>query len=208
MIKTNRIIKLIYPGLVWHKKVDDRIIYLTFDDGPVPGVTEFVLEELEKFNAKATFFCVGENIVKHPELFNKIVSAGHQVGNHTFNHKNGWKTADPDYLGNIDLCEEALSAHLPANRVKLFRPPYGRIKKSQIMQLKDKFQIVMWDVLTKDYDHGKPEGKCLKKSIGSTVPGSIVVFHDRYKNEERLKFMLPRYLFHFAEAGYVFERMS
>jgi peptidoglycan-N-acetylglucosamine deacetylase len=206
MIKTHRLVKMLYPELVWRKEVDEKVIHLTFDDGPVPGVTEFVLDELDRYHARATFFCVGENIVKHPEIFRKIVSAGHQVGNHTYNHLNGWKTADSDYIGNIALCENLLS-DLPNGGPKLFRPPYGKIKKSQIMQLRGEFQIVMWDVLTRDFDNGKPVERCLKKSVASTEAGSIVVFHDRHKNEGRLKYMLPKYLSHFAEAGYVFEKI-
>lgn len=208
MFKTSRIIKWIYPELLWKRKVDDKILYLTFDDGPVPGITENVLELLDKYNAKATFFCVGENIKKHPAVFLDILKNGHQVGNHTFNHLNGWKSDNENYFSNIELCDSELSRLMPVGQGRLFRPPHGRIKKSQIKYLNDKYLIVMWDILTKDYDHKIPIETCLNASIRLSVPGSIVVFHDRYKNEERLKFILPRYLDHFANKGYEFHAIQ
>lgn len=209
MIKAPGILRLFYPGLLWKKSTEEKSIYLTFDDGPVPGPTEFVLEELEKANVKATFFCVGENIVKYPEIFMKIAAGGHRLGNHTFNHLNGWKTNDTEYFQNIHRCEKAIFeiSRDHAQGKKLFRPPYGRIKRSQVRQLMANYQIVMWDVLTKDYALGKPADICLRESIRFASPGSIVVFHDRIKNEERLRYMLPRFLEHFAEAGYSFKAL-
>ncbi len=208
MFKTSRIIKWVYPELLWERKVDKKILYLTFDDGPVPGITEYVLEVLSKYDAKATFFCVGENVKKYPSVFLDILKNGHQIGNHTFNHLNGWKSDNKIYHHNIELCDNELSQLMKVKGKQLFRPPHGRIKKSQIKYLKDKYLIVMWDILTKDYDHKIPIDTCLKESIRLSTPGSIVVFHDRYKNEERLKFILPRYLDHFANNGYEFHPIN
>jgi len=207
MFRSPLIFKLVYPGLLWRKPAREKVIYLTFDDGPMPGVTEYALDTLKEFDARATFFCVGDNVRKHPGVFRKIISSGHAVGNHTFNHLNGWKTGDREYVQNVRLCENEIvkaGGRAPA----LFRPPYGRIRFSQIRELKNRCQIVMWHVLTKDYDRSIPVEVCLQKSIAVTRPGSIVVFHDRLKNEDRLRAMLPGYLRHFAEKGYRFESLE
>lgn len=182
---------------------DKHELYLTFDDGPVPGPTEFVLDELQKVSAKATFFCIGDNVRKHPGVFKKVVAAGHSIGNHTFNHLNGWKTKNKVYLGNVAQFEEILSTvHQPVPT--LFRPPYGRITREQIKALM-RYRIIMWDVLTKDYDHSLSESNCLQRSIEATRPGSIVLFHDSVKAEKNLRFVLPRFLRHFADMGYAFK---
>lgn len=202
----------LYPSLIWNKRGDDKIIYLTFDDGPIPEITDFVLEELEKFKAPATFFCVGDNISRHPAVFKKILSAGHKIGNHTFNHLNGWKTEDEAYLQNISLCEETIYAmtkevyKAEASLVpRLFRPPYGLIKRSQIKKLEGQYQIVMWDVLTGDFNKELSPEKCLHKAIKYTSKGSIVIFHDSIKAERNLRYALPRFLDHFSSSGYRFE---
>lgn len=208
MIKTPWPLKLIYRQLLWKKHTDEKVLYLTFDDGPVPGPTEFVLNELKQFNAKATFFCVGDNVRKHPEVFRKILAEGHCVGNHTFNHLTGWKTPDQEYFLNIDRCEEEMNRAGKTHLVRLFRPPHGRIRFSQIHNLKEKYTIVMWDILTKDYDVSKPVEACLKRSISAARPGSIVVFHDRYRNEERLRYMLPEFIRHFAGLGFRFDSLD
>lgn len=207
MFKSPTALRLIYPGLLWKKQTQEKIVYLTFDDGPVPGVTEYALSVLKEFGARAAFFCVGDNVRKYPGVFRKIISGGHRIGNHTFNHLNGWKTPGPEYLLNVQLCEEAI-VNAGGRQPALFRPPHGRISLSQIRKLKPRYRIVMWDVLTKDYDHTIPVEVCLQKSIAATRPGSIVVFHDRIKNEERFKYMLPRYLQHFAELDYRFEALE
>lgn len=183
-------------------------LFLTFDDGPVPGPTEFVLDTLHAFTAKATFFCIGDNIQKHPEVFERVVHAGHQIGNHTFNHLNGWRTDDNEYYHNIEKCEQVIGdshAQLQQNR-PLFRPPYGRITRRQISLVRD-FRIIMWDVLTRDYDARIPSGKCLRKSVKATRPGSIVVFHDSLKAEKNLRYVLPRFLEVFALKGYAFKTL-
>lgn len=208
------LLSAIYPSLVWRRKVKEKVLYLTFDDGPVPGVTEYVLEELERFGAKATFFCVGDNIRKHPGIFDKVVQAGHMAGNHTFNHLKGWNTEDESYLDNIRKCEEAMSGQLSEKKdfnailcrdKKLFRPPYGLIRKSQIALLKRDFEIIMWDVLTGDFNKELSPEKCLRKAIRYTDKGSIVIFHDSVKAERNMSYALPRFLEHFSSRGYRFE---
>ncbi|MBX9852517.1 MAG: polysaccharide deacetylase family protein [Cytophagaceae bacterium] len=203
----------LYPTLIWRKKVEEKIIYLTFDDGPIPEITEYVLEELEKFKVKATFFCVGDNIRKYPDVFKKILPYGHAIGNHTFNHLNGWKTDDDAYIDNVQRCETIMSeirAELIHNSQfkihNLFRPPYGLIKKSQIKRLPG-YQIIMWDVLTGDFNKDLSAEKCLHKSIKYTKKGSIVIFHDSIKAEKNLRYALPRFLDHFISQGYRFETL-
>ena len=179
----------------------ERVIYLTFDDGPIPEVTPWVLETLKHFDAKATFFCVGDNVVKHPEVFKKVLAAGHQVGNHTFNHLNGWKNPTDAYLENVERCSQVL----PGN---LFRPPYGVLKLAQKNALLPRYKIVMWDVLSGDFDHSITAERCLKNVIENTLSGSIVVFHDSMKAADRLQYVLPRTLDHFSAKGYSFDRIS
>ena len=158
-VKTPWLLKQFYPNLLWNKNRDSKIIYLTFDDGPIPIVTPFVLKILKKYNAKATFFCIGDNIQKHPDIFLSVKEDGHIIGNHTFNHLKGWKTEDDVYVKNMHGCQEL-------TQTNLFRPPYGRIKKSQVRALKSLYpdlNIVMWDVLSGDFDMGLETGCLLKK---------------------------------------------
>jgi peptidoglycan/xylan/chitin deacetylase (PgdA/CDA1 family) len=203
LIKSPFLLKWYYPSLTWHKNRTDKVIYLTFDDGPIPDVTDFALKTLKDFNAKATFFCIGDNIYKHPEIFENIKNEGHSIGNHTFNHLKGWVTPDEIYLKNFQKCQELTKTHL-------FRPPYGRIKKSQITKLRSAYpnlQIVMWDVLSGDFDIGLQPQKCFKNVIKHTSNGSIIVFHDSLKAYDRLKYALPKVLQHFAQLGYQFESL-
>ncbi|WP_432713924.1 polysaccharide deacetylase family protein [Pedobacter sp.] len=200
LIKSPLLLKWYYPSLVWHKTRKDKVIYLTFDDGPIPDVTDFVLKTLKVFNAKATFFCIGDNIFKHPAVFERVKAAGHQIGNHTFNHLKGWKTADQTYVQNIAKCQELTQSHL-------FRPPYGRIKKSQIKEVKrlfPKIQIIMWDILSGDFDLELSPENCYKNVIKHTENGSIIVFHDSLKAFDRLQYALPRVLQYLQEQGYRF----
>ena len=200
----------LYPQLTWRMETVAKELYLTFDDGPVKGPTDFVLQELEKFNAKATFFCIGNNIAKHPDVFRKIVEAGHAVGNHTYHHLSGWKTSNRDYLKNIEMCSQILAENDPSGAAgkewgsSLFRPPYGRITRGQIKSLME-VKIIMWDVLTHDYAKSLSPVNCLKGSIAATRPGSIIVFHDSIKAEKNMSYAFPRYLEHFASKGYVFK---
>lgn len=205
--KTPFWLKFLFPSYTWHKERAAKTVYLTFDDGPIPVVTDFVLKQLASYNAKATFFCVGDNVRKHPEVFKDIINQGHRIGNHTFNHLDGWKTKDSDYVDNILKCREVLSKYAPSQALNLFRPPYGKIKKSQAKLLEKDFEIVMWDVLSGDFDTTINKQLCLFKTIKATSSGSIAIFHDSIKAEENLKFVLPRFLSQFTEEGYVFQSL-
>lgn len=205
-------LSLVFPSLTWTKRTSRKEIFLTFDDGPVPEVTEFVLDQLSKYNAKATFFCVGDNVRKHPEVFRKIMEGGHSFGNHTFNHLNGWETNNENYFENITECEKILSEVASCDsqkevKVRLFRPPYGKIKRSQIKEVNKKYEIIMWDVLTGDYDAKFPANDCLKRSIKLTKPGSIIIFHDSIKAEKNVKEVLPKYLEYFSKEGFTFSAL-
>ncbi len=206
-------LKWIYPKLLWNKSSTEKIVYLTFDDGPIPNVTEFVLNTLKNFQIKATFFCIGDNIQKHPEIFELIKKAGHAVGNHTFNHLKGWDTNDETYIANFWKCQALTNTNL-------FRPPYGRIKKSQIRELAKSWQlkandkvkpehiqqqIVMWDVLSGDFDAGISGEQCYQNVIRNTRNGSIIVFHDSLKAWDRLEYALPKTIAFLKEKGFRFE---
>jgi len=197
------LLKWYYPSLTWHKNRDEQVIYLTFDDGPIPDVTEFVLKTLKTYSAKATFFCIGDNIRKHPGIFSKIKNDGHSIGNHTYNHLRGWATPDNAYLDNFNQCQQL-------TQTSLFRPPYGRIRKTQISgirKLVPGMEIIMWDVLSGDFDHGLTPEKCLRNVLRHTTNGSIVVFHDSIKAFDRLKHALPGLLHHFSARGYQFRAL-
>lgn len=200
--KTSNILKWTYSSLVWKKKTDDKVIYLTFDDGPIPDVTEFVLDTLSAHNAKATFFCVGDNLVKYPELASRIIREGHKIGNHTQHHLNGWKTDNDRYYQDVDLCHQQV---LKYNETKLFRPPHGKIKRQQVKALKGNYDIVMWDVLSWDFDPKQTAEECLNKTIHYTDNGSIVLFHDSLKTDKKIRKVLPSYLTHFLQLGFRFE---
>ena len=203
LVKSPLLLKWYYPSLTWNRPRKEKVIYLTLDDGPIPDVTTFVLKTLKDFGAKGTFFCIGDNIRKHPELFEQIKAKGDQIGNHTFNHLKGWKTTDQVYLDNFSKCQELTNT-------LLFRPPYGRIKKSQISGIRSIFpdmQIIMWDVLSGDFDVDLSPEKCYENVVKHTRPGSIIVFHDSLKAFERLKFALPLVLKHFSEQGYRFANL-
>jgi peptidoglycan-N-acetylglucosamine deacetylase len=189
--------RIIFPHLTWKLSSNDKKIYLTFDDGPHPEITPEVLSILNSFQAKATFFCVGENVQKFESTYQKILMKGHRTGNHTHNHLNGWKTPSSDYFQNIDHCAQFVDSHL-------FRPPYGRIQPSHIPYLKMRYRIIMWSVLTGDYKPKiKPE-QCLRRTLKQTRSGSIVVFHDSEKARENMLYTLPRFLTHFTNLGYSF----
>lgn len=188
----------LYPQLTWKIPTREKTIYLTFDDGPVPGPTEFVLETLKAKNAQATFFCIGDNVSKHPAIYNQLRAHSHALGNHTFNHVNGWNASSVQYKENVEQCQQIMGG------TTLFRPPYGRIKRSQIKMLAN-YSIIMWDVLTYDYATSVSPEQCLKGSIAATRKGSIVVFHDSLKAENNMTFALPRYIDHFASLGFSFK---
>lgn len=202
----NRLFRLFFPKMTWRKDTTKKkVIYLTFDDGPIPDVTEWVLKELEKYKATATFFCVGDNINKHPAIY-QLVKEKHKTANHTFNHLKGWETSLNTYVNNVVECEQYLG--LECGEEKLFRPPHGRLTISQANQLRAMdYEIIMWEVLSADFSPKVSKEKCLKKSIQHTKNGSIIVFHDSIKTIEKLKFVLPRYLKHFSDLGYSFESL-
>ncbi|MDP1817663.1 MAG: polysaccharide deacetylase family protein [Leadbetterella sp.] len=199
-----RLFEILFPRYIWRIKTTEKKIYLTFDDGPIPEVTEWVLENLALFNAKGTFFCVGENIIKHPEILKKIINDGHIVANHTQNHLKGWKTENDLYLNNFHLCEKSIES-IKKEKSNLFRPPYGQLKRKQANEILRTHKILMWSVLTKDYDANFDEVQCLDNAIKKTKNGSIVLFHDSLKAQKNLRYVLPKYLEHFSKKGYKFE---
>ena len=202
LIKTPFWLRAIYPNCTWNIPVQEKVIYLTFDDGPDPEATPFVLANLKKYNAKATFFCIGNNVLKHPNIYESILKEGHRVGNHTYDHLNGWKTENNIYINNIKDAMNIIDS-------TLFRPPYGRITKSQIKILKQTDslpnQIIMWDVLSGDFDIQIDGEICARNVINNTVPGSIIVFHDSQKAWDRMSIALPKVLEHFSNLGYRME---
>lgn len=200
--------RAIYPDFLWRVKTDDKVIYLTFDDGPIPEITEFVLEELANYQAKATFFCIGDNIQKHPNIFQQIINQGHNFGNHTYNHLKGWNTDDEIYIENFKKCEFEINSQLQTQNLQLkFRPPYGRIKKSQANEVLKTHEIIMWDVLAGDYDQSISKETVLKKSIQHSEAGSIVLFHDSIKASKNMMYALPRFLEHFSEQDFTFKKL-
>ena len=203
-VRPNFLLRSFYSSAFWRVPAATKEIFLTFDDGPIPEVTPWVLSELKKYNAKATFFCIGANIEKYPDVFRQIISEGHSVGNHTYNHLNGWKTKTKEYFDNVSKCESLIKAH----EKKLFRPPYGKIKPSQYSILKTQYSVVMWDVLSGDFDQTISEEKCLKNVLTKTREGSIVVFHDSLKAKKNLQYALPKVLEHFSKEGFKFNSLS
>lgn len=212
-IKTNNLIKKIFSNYIWDLPNIENKIYLTFDDGPTPQITEWVLEELEKYNAKATFFCIGHNIEKHPEIFKKVIKEGHSIGNHTFNHLNGWKTSTKEYIENSNqwsvVSGQNADCKLNTEYCQLFRPPYGKIKPSQSKKLRQLgYKIIMWDVLSADFDTTISPEKCLENVLKNTTAGSIIVFHDSVKAFPNLEYALPKALKYWAEKGFLFEKLD
>lgn len=190
-VKTRWFIKWIFPHFVWSIPNREKTIYLTFDDGPTPQVTEWVLSILKQHNIKASFFCIGNNIEKHPDIFKKVIDEGHAIGNHTFNHLNGWNTDNKVYLDNIDQCENVISKGL-RTKSTLFRPPYGKIKSAQAAAVKKKgYKIIMWDVLSADFDQSITPQKCLENVTKNTQEGSVIIFHDSVKAYNNLEYALP-----------------
>lgn len=203
-IKTAEVIKRLFHNQVWSIPNSEKKIYLTFDDGPTPEVTTWTLSVLKENNIKATFFCIGKNIENNPSIFNQIISEGHSLGNHTFNHLNGWNTSTKDYIENIELCETFLQKQQREN--KLFRPPYGKIsiKQSRLVRRLG-YKIIMWDILSADFDQNISPEKCLENATKKVTSGSIIVFHDSVKAYKNLKHTLPRAIAHYKERGFVFD---
>lgn len=206
MTKTPIFLQWLFPSLVWDIKTNLKEIFLTFDDGPIPEVTEFVLDQLAIYHAKATFFCVGDNILKHPQVFQKILSDGHAIGNHTHTHLKGWNTSKERYLADFNACDKAIKQYLNYDS-NIFRPPYGRITLAQSAAILNSHRIIMWSVLSKDYDESYDEKLCLKNTLAATKSGSIVLFHDSLKARKNLYFVLPQFLKHFSDLGYSFKAL-
>ena len=201
IVRPSYIFRKIYPKAIWKMSGSEKAIYLTFDDGPIPELTPWVLETLKAFQAKVTFFCVGNNVQLHPTIYKQILDDKHAVGNHTFNHLNGWTTNTIEYLNNINKCAELVDS-------KMFRPPYGKLKKSHYSLLTTHYSLIMWDVLSGDFDKNTSREKCLSNVIENTREGSIVVFHDSLKAKENLYYALPRFLEHFSAKGYSFKTIN
>jgi peptidoglycan-N-acetylglucosamine deacetylase len=180
--------------------VMDNVLYLTFDDGPVPEVTPQVLSILEARKVTATFFFVGENVRKYPGVFDSVIAGGHAAGNHTFHHLNGWKTPPAEYLEDVRRCTDYF-------KTTLFRPPYGRFTPSQYYLLRKQYRFILWSVLSGDYSRNITPDQCLSNVVENSSRGSIIVFHDSIKAKENLLFALPRFLDHFLEKGYRFEKL-
>ncbi len=197
-----RWLRLFYSSFHWKINSESKNIYLTFDDGPTPEITEWVLNELASYKAKATFFCIGRNVERHPEIYAKILKAGHAVGNHTYSHLNGWKTDKYEYTNDVELASEFI-------KPKLFRPPYGKIGHAQIRAIKKMgYRMYMWDVLSEDYNQEISPEQCLDNVLKYTSKGSIVVFHDSVKASPNLYYALPQVLNFFKEKGYNFQKLK
>ena len=234
--KTPKFVQRMFPKRVWTVPKESTAVFLTFDDGPIPNITPWVIQELKKYGAKATFFCIGENIKKHPDIFKTLISEGHSIGNHTYNHLNGWKTNVSEYVKNVTLSEaeaskwrekstinnqqskiKNLSSAAPPDgravsakedRQSLFRPPYGKITTKQSKILQDRgYKIIMWDILSADYNISVSEEKCLQNVLKNIAPGSIVVFHDSLKAEKNLRYALPKVLDFIVNKGWKCERI-
>lgn len=202
-IEVPKFIKRIFPNLIWsfsdeHQKKE---VFLTFDDGPTPEITEWILKTLSNYNAKATFFCLGKNAEMYPDLASKILSEGHALGNHTYSHQKGFSMNVERYMQDVDLADEFL--HTP-----LFRPPYGRITPSQARRLSDRYKIIMWNVLSRDYSSVVSEEACAKTVVKHTKSGSIVVFHDSKKSFKNMSYALPILLEHLTREGYVCKKIE
>jgi peptidoglycan/xylan/chitin deacetylase (PgdA/CDA1 family) len=202
-VKTPWLLKKIYPECIWEVKTTEKNIYLTFDDGPHPLATPYILQQLGKYHAKATFFCVGKNVQEYFDIYKQVITEGHKPGNHTFNHLNGWKTPDKKYLEDIKEAAELIDSNL-------FRPPYGKITKFQLKALqaeKFKLKTIMWNVLSGDFDENITPENCYLNVINNAAPGSIIIFHDSLKALPRLQYALPRMLEYFTEKGFDFKIM-
>lgn len=199
-VKTPKLVSRLMPQYHWRINSPDPVVYLTFDDGPIPDLTPWVLDTLAQFEAKATFFCVGDNVRKHPDIYARLLAEGHRTGNHTFNHLNGLKTPAAQYIENVRTCAEYVDS-------SLFRPPYGRLRRGLRRALSADYQLVLWDVLSGDFDRALSPEKCLAGVLKHTEPGSIIVFHDSLKAEPNLRYSLPRALEAFRQKGWRFEAL-
>lgn len=209
LIKTPNWLKSFYHNQIWDLPNKNKEIYLTFDDGPTPEITDWVLNILQQYKAKATFFCIGRNIEKNPTIFNRIIQEGHSIGNHTYNHEKGWETNNEIFINSILKTERVIESIAKTKTTKLFRPPYGRIKKSQTkLLLKNDYKIIMWSVLSADFDRSVNVERCLNNVIKNTKSGDIIVFHDSEKAFDKLKEVLPKVLEYFNKKDFIFNKID
>ena len=204
LVKTPWWLKKLYPSCTWNFPAADKKLYLTFDDGPHPEVTPFVLDELAKYHAKATFFCVGENVASYPGLYKRILEEGHTTGNHTFTHVNGWKVKDEVYFSEIKEAGKYIDSGL-------FRPPYGKVTRFQLKHIQSKglnLKVIMWGVVSGDFDEHATPQQCLKNVLKNTRAGDIVVFHDSDKARVKIRYALPGVLEHFSAQNFTFEKIK
>lgn len=207
-VKSKKWMQFLFPNQIWKIKTSEKKVYLTFDDGPTPEITDWILEQLKSYDAKATFFCIGNNIQKLPSVFKQIHDEQHSLGNHTFNHLNGWTTNTEKYIENVDLCQNQIDNLLRLNG-KLFRPPYGRIKPSQSNHLiKLGYKIIMWDIISYDFEPTVSKEKCLQNVLKNIENGSIIVFHDSQKAWKNLEYVLPKTLKYLKEKGFSCEKID
>lgn len=199
--KLSHLLRLFVKDHIWSLPQETPTLFLTFDDGPIPNITPKVLDILDQYDAKATFFCVAENVKKHPDIYRMLKERGHSVGNHTYNHLNGWKTSTKDYLLNVDKAAELISSDL-------FRPPYGKMKTSQRKKIEGDYDIIMWDVLAGDYDQSISAERCANYIINKSTNGSIVVFHDSLKAADKMLSSLPLVLDHYSKLEYKFKTIQ
>ena len=209
MIKVPKIIKLLFFNQVWDIPNSENTIYLTFDDGPTPEITERVLEILDNHQIKATFFCIGDNVRKHPEIVQKILSKQHSVGNHTYSHLKGWRTPTKTYINNTEACRMKLNSQFTIQNSQIFRPPYGKITPWQSFKLRKLgYKIIMWDVLSKDYDASISAEKCYENVLKNVSSGSIIVFHDSNKAKENILNSLEKTIETLKSKGFKFEKIA
>lgn len=205
-VKTSKFIQRVFPKLTWEYPSEEKALYLTFDDGPTPKITDWTLDILNEYNAKATFFCIGKNAEAHPKLFKRIIYEGHSIGNHTYNHDKGWKIKTKDYIKSIKKTTTVFKSF--ELNSKLFRPPYGQIKPNQANQLlKKDYNIIMWSILSIDWNMKTTREACLNNVINNATSGDIIVFHDSIKASENMMYALPRVLEHYIKLGYTFKRI-
>jgi len=198
LVRIPGILKKAFPEITWEVSSEKPALYLTFDDGPTAGVTPEVLSVLARFRASATFFCIGRNVERHPDIYQQVLAAGHVTGNHTYSHLKGWFTPDREYYLDISLAAQFI-------RSGLYRPAYGMITPRQLRYLKKMYKIVLWDIMSYDFAYNTSPDQCLKQVIRHARPGSVIVFHDSAKASEKVLFALPRLLEYYSEKGYSFE---
>ena len=209
MIKVPKIIKHLFFNQVWNIPNTENTIYLTFDDGPTPEITEKVLEILDKHHIKATFFCIGDNVRKHPEIVQKILSKQHAVGNHTYSHLKGWNTPTKTYISNTEACRMKLNSQFTIKNSQIFRPPYGKITPWQSYKLRKLgYKIIMWDVVSKDYNASISAEMCYENVIQNVSSGSIIVFHDSHKAKENVLNSLEKTIETLKRKGFNFEKIA